>query len=369
MRYQRSSRKRPSATIACRSRCVAATMRTSTWSARCPPTRSSDAVLQHAQQAHLRGERQLADLVEEERAAVGALEPALARRRCAPVKLPRSWPKSSESTRSAGIAPQLTRRNGPAARRERAWIARAITSLPEPVSPRISTGTSVGATCSTRSITRAGPRLAPTMVSLMSLRPSRESSARLSASRRLAQPRELVQAAVVLERDREAARAARARAPRARRRSGPRRAASSSTPRRLLAPGERAGEHVAVDALGQQPGQLAASALAAPCSSARCAPREERLELGGAELVARGSCGLRSGAAARVSTGARRARAAHQRAVERQPPRRAAGDCRSTASPISTCWQASRQTSSRSGRSAPCIAGSFDRRHQHGRRN
>ena len=43
-----------------------------------PPTRSNVAVLQDAQQAHLRRERQLADLVEEQRAAVGALEPALA---------------------------------------------------------------------------------------------------------------------------------------------------------------------------------------------------------------------------------------------------------------------------------------------------
>ena len=34
------------------------------------------AVLEHAQQPHLRVERQLANLVEEQRAAVGALEPA-----------------------------------------------------------------------------------------------------------------------------------------------------------------------------------------------------------------------------------------------------------------------------------------------------
>ncbi len=39
------------------------------------------AVLHHAQQAHLRGEGELADLVEEQRAAVGLLEPALAARR------------------------------------------------------------------------------------------------------------------------------------------------------------------------------------------------------------------------------------------------------------------------------------------------
>ena len=36
----------------------------------------------------------------------------------APVKLPRSWPKSSESTSSGGMAPQLTRMIGPAARAE-----------------------------------------------------------------------------------------------------------------------------------------------------------------------------------------------------------------------------------------------------------
>ena len=38
------------------------------------------------------------------------------------------------------MAPQLTRTTGPLLRRLRAWIARAITSLPDPVSPRISTG-------------------------------------------------------------------------------------------------------------------------------------------------------------------------------------------------------------------------------------
>ena len=38
------------------------------------------AVLHDAQQAHLRGERELADLVEEQRPAVGLLEPALAPR-------------------------------------------------------------------------------------------------------------------------------------------------------------------------------------------------------------------------------------------------------------------------------------------------
>jgi hypothetical protein len=116
--------------------------------------------LQHAQQTHLRFEWQLGDLVEKQRAAVGAFEPAFAR----------------------GIAPQLTRTTGPAARRERAWIERAMTSLPEPVSPKINTGASVGATCSTRSMTERRPAASPTTVSVMSWRSKRDSSARRSAS-------------------------------------------------------------------------------------------------------------------------------------------------------------------------------------------
>src|SRR5439155_1569197 len=79
----------------------------------------------------------------------------------APVKLPRSCPKSSESIRPGGTAPQFTRRNGPAARPERVWIARATTSLPDPVSPSTSTGTSSGATRPTPSITDASPAAEP----------------------------------------------------------------------------------------------------------------------------------------------------------------------------------------------------------------
>ena len=56
-------------------------------------------------------------------------------------------------------------------------MARAITSLPEPVSPNISTGTSEAATCSTRSITGRKPVSAPTIDSVMSCRSSRDKSA------------------------------------------------------------------------------------------------------------------------------------------------------------------------------------------------
>ena len=71
--------------------------------------------LQHAKELGLHGRRQLADLVEEQRAAGRQLEaPAL--RRSAPVKAPRSWPNSSDSTSVSGSAAQLSATNGPSAR-------------------------------------------------------------------------------------------------------------------------------------------------------------------------------------------------------------------------------------------------------------
>ena len=47
----------------------------------------------------------------------------------------------------------------------RAWIARAISSLPVPVSPRSSTVASVGATCSAWNRTPRRPGLSPTISS------------------------------------------------------------------------------------------------------------------------------------------------------------------------------------------------------------
>ena len=60
---------------------------------------------------------------------------------CAPVKAPRSWPKSSDSSRSFGIAAVLIATNGPAARGEWRCSARATSSLPVPDSPVMSTVT------------------------------------------------------------------------------------------------------------------------------------------------------------------------------------------------------------------------------------
>ena len=53
----------------------------------------------------------------------------------APVKAPLTWPNSSLSISSSGIAAQLTSTNGPLRRRLSAWTLRATSSLPVPFSP------------------------------------------------------------------------------------------------------------------------------------------------------------------------------------------------------------------------------------------
>ena len=66
---------------------------------------------------------------------------------CAPVKAPRSWPNSSDSMSASGIAATLTATKGWPCRPLRAWIARATSSLPVPLSPVISTVVGVDAIC------------------------------------------------------------------------------------------------------------------------------------------------------------------------------------------------------------------------------
>ncbi len=61
----------------------------------------------------------------------------------APVKAPFSWPKSSLSIRSRGIAAMLMATNGPLRRRPKSCSARATSSLPVPLSPVMSTVRSV----------------------------------------------------------------------------------------------------------------------------------------------------------------------------------------------------------------------------------
>jgi hypothetical protein len=88
-------------------------------------------------------------------------------RSSAPVKAPRSWPKSSEAINVPGSAAQLTVISGPVARGDCLWIARAISSLPVPVSPRTSTVASVAATIWTLARTSRNTGDAPTISSNM----------------------------------------------------------------------------------------------------------------------------------------------------------------------------------------------------------
>ncbi len=77
------------------------------------------------------------------------------RRATAPVKAPFSWPNSSLSSRSSGMAAQLIEMKGVSARLDWAWRYLAITSLPVPLSPVISTLASDGAIWSASLTTRA----------------------------------------------------------------------------------------------------------------------------------------------------------------------------------------------------------------------
>ena len=91
----------------------------------------------------LESQRQLPELIQVDRAPVYSNCPGL--RRYAPVKAPFSCPKNSDSSRSCGIAAQLTLTNGPPRRDETAWMALATRSFPTPLSPRIKTVASVSA--------------------------------------------------------------------------------------------------------------------------------------------------------------------------------------------------------------------------------
>ena len=75
----------------------------------------------------------------------------------APVNEPFSWPNRMLSTRFSGMAPQLTVTNGLPARSLSPWMARAISSLPTPLSPSISTGMLEAAARLPSAITRCMP--------------------------------------------------------------------------------------------------------------------------------------------------------------------------------------------------------------------
>jgi len=64
----------------------------------------------------------------------------------APVNAPFSWPKSSDSSRLSAIAAQLIGSKGISHRGLWSWIARATSSFPVPLSPRMRTFIRVWAT-------------------------------------------------------------------------------------------------------------------------------------------------------------------------------------------------------------------------------
>jgi hypothetical protein len=100
------------------------------------------AALQRAQQLRLERGIEIADLVEEERAAVGELEPpgtGLGGTGERPLLV-------AEELALDEARRQLTVISGRSGRVLRAWIACANSSLPTPVSPSSNTGTSVPAT-------------------------------------------------------------------------------------------------------------------------------------------------------------------------------------------------------------------------------
>ena len=123
------------------------------------PTAPDLARLEHAQQLRLQRERQLADLVEEQRAAVGRPRTAPARSATAPVNAPRTWPNSSLSIRFSAMRAAVDDDERPVGARGGArGCARATSSLPVPVSPWMSTVASVGATRSSMRVDAGASR-------------------------------------------------------------------------------------------------------------------------------------------------------------------------------------------------------------------
>jgi hypothetical protein len=82
-------------------------MRTATLMSRVPPTLRNDLFFEEPQQLALQRGRQIADLVEEHRAAIGQLEQAASCAPCASVKAPRSCPNSSDSSNVSVNAVQV----------------------------------------------------------------------------------------------------------------------------------------------------------------------------------------------------------------------------------------------------------------------
>ena len=80
----------------------------------------------------------------------------------APVKAPFSYPNSSLSSRFSGTPPMFIATNGPSLAADQAWISRATTSLPVPLSPVMRTVALEGAIFLTISLMCIIGALSPT---------------------------------------------------------------------------------------------------------------------------------------------------------------------------------------------------------------
>ena len=231
-----------------------------------------------------------------------------------------------------GIAPQFTRRNGPCARRERTWIARATTSLPEPVSPRISTGTSDGATWSTPLHHRTKAALGADDRLLQIVAPeTREQRRAIGLGRSLLRGQR-AHPAVVLERGAERIEQRLHDRDVLRFEASWRIRRDHENADRLVLAGQRPGNHVAVEVFGQQTRQsLRERARAAMDDLPRVRPGDQRLEVRRVELRPR-----RLRHRARTTRGggdgldgrARHFDAPHQNEVERKASRQQRCDAR-----------------------------------------
>ena len=127
-------------------------MRTETWMGREEPTRFTSP-LSSARSSLAWRSSGISPISSRKSVPWSASSKAPLRCRSAPEKAPFSWPKSSLSMSDSGMAAQFTGMNGPSRRGDRAWRARATSSLPVPVSPRTVAGKSEGASRSMRSKT------------------------------------------------------------------------------------------------------------------------------------------------------------------------------------------------------------------------
>ena len=133
-RKYRSSRKRPARISACRSLLVAASTRASTLIRVVPPTASM--VCSCSTRSTLACVLRLMSPISSRKIVPPSATSNLPRRSAtAPVNAPRTWPNSSLSMSSSGIAAQFTSTNALARRRLSAWIVLATSSLPVPFSP------------------------------------------------------------------------------------------------------------------------------------------------------------------------------------------------------------------------------------------